>query len=409
MRNTLLVIKHEILSTLSKPSFWLMTFLFPLLIIGLQVGGQALGQSVIEEEASNITPANEPVGYVDEAGLIQTLPGYVPPELLIAFSDEDVAHTAMVGGDISGYYLIPEDFIARGDLILVNRDYNPFKSLMSSDLIQHVVNTNLVGDETLAGLIVNPIGQVKNVPLAPQGGTDTSNPMTFIVPYATLFIFFFVITMSSGFMLQSVAKEKESRVIEVLLVSLRPREMMLGKVVGLGVVALLQMALWAGAGLFALGHSSTMFEAAAGFSLPPGFLFWALLYFLLGYLLYSSLMGALGAMAPTMREGQQFTFVVLLPLMIPLWLMNGFIQTPNGLLPTILSLFPLTAPVSMMTRLVATGVPVWQPIVSLVLLAATTYLVVVVTARLFRAQTLLSGATLTPRRMWEIWKSLSRQ
>ncbi len=396
MRNTWLVIKHEILSTLGKPSFWLMTFLFPLLIIGLQVGSQVLGQNVMEEEVSNVTPANEPIGYVDQAGLIQTLPDHVPPELLVAFSDEDTAHAALEAGDISGYYLIPADFFASGDLILVNRDYNPFKSLVSSDLIRHIVNTNLVGDETLARLIVNPTDQVKNVPLAPQGGTDVSSPMAFIVPYATLFIFFFVITMSSGFMLQSVAKEKENRIIEVLLVSLRPREMMLGKVVGLGAVALLQMALWASVGLLVLGR----IEAAAAFSLPPGFLVWALLYFLLGYLLYSSLMGALGALAPTMREGQQFTFLVLLPLMIPLWLMNAFIQTPNGLLPTILSLFPLTAPVSMMTRLVATGVPVWQPIIGLILLAATTYLVVVVTARLFRAQTLLSGTTLTPRRIW---------
>lgn len=406
MRNTLLVIKHEILSTLGKPSFWLMTFLFPLLIIGLQVGSQALGQNVIEKETSNITPANEPVGYVDQAGLIQTLPDYVPSELLVAFPDEDAAHAALEAGDISGYYLIPADFVANGDLVLVNRDYNPFKSLISSDLIRHIVNTNLVGDEALARLIVNPTGQVKNVPLAPQGGTDASNPMAFIVPYATLFIFFFVISMSSGFMLQSVAKEKENRLVEILLVSLQPREMMLGKVVGLGAVALLQMAMWAGAGLLALERSSSLFEAAAGFSLPPGFLLWALLYFLLGYLLYASLMGALGALAPSMREGQQLTFVILLPLMIPLWLMNAFIQTPNGLLPTILSLFPLTAPVSMMTRLVATGVPVWQPIVSLILLATTTYLVVMVTARLFRAQTLLSGATLTPRR---IWKALREQ
>jgi ABC-2 type transport system permease protein len=70
------------------------------------------------------------------------------------------------------------------------------------------------------------------------------------------------------------------------------------------------------------------------------------------------------------------------------------------LLATILSLFPLTAPVSMMTRLVTTGVPVWQPVVGLVLLATTTYFVVLIAARLFRAQTLLSGAMLSPRRVW---------
>jgi ABC-2 type transport system permease protein len=395
-----LVIKHEIISTLGKPSFWVMTFLFPLLIVGVSVGSQILGQQVVEEEIANGLPADEAIGYVDQAGLIQELPEDVPADLLLAFPTEDAAREALAAGEIGGYYLIPADFLDSGDIVLISGEYTPFRSLIGSDVIERIVSTNLVGDEARAGLILSPTGRAESVPLSPEGGTDADSPMTFIVPYATLFIFFFVITMSSGFMLQSVAKEKENRVIEVLLLSVRPREMMLGKVVGLGSVALLQMALWAGTGLALMGQGAVVSATAAAFSLPAGFLVWALLYFLLGYLLYASLMAALGALAPSMREGQQFTFVIMLPLMIPLWLVNVFAQTPNAPLAVILSLFPLTAPVAMMARLTATGVPFWQPLVGLALLAATAYLVVAATARLFRAQTLLSGATLTPRRIW---------
>lgn len=401
MRNTWLVIKHEIQSILSRPSFWIMTFLFPAIVIGFQMGSQILAQNVAEREIAKVTSGEEAIGYVDESGLIRAIPDDVPSGLFVAYPDEDAARAALENGDITRYYLIPADFVAGGDLVLVEREFRPFKSLISSDPIRAVIHANLVGDEALAELIADPLAKVEATPLAPLGGTDVDSPLAFIVPYATLFMFFFVITMSSGFMLQSVAKEKENRVIEVLLVSLRPREMMLGKVIGLGAVALLQMGLWLGTGLFALSRGAVVALGAVAFALRPGFVVWALLFFVLGYLLYASLMGALGALAPSSREGQQFTFMLLLPLMVPMFLVNLLIQAPNAPLPVFLSLFPLTAPVTMMTRLAATGVPVWQPLVSLMLLAATTYLVVATTARLFRAQTLLAGATLTPRRIWE--------
>jgi ABC-2 type transport system permease protein len=218
------------------------------------------------------------------------------------------------------------------------------------------------------------------------------------VPFAALFIFFFVITTSSGFMLQSVSKEKENRTVEILLLSLRPRDLMLGKVVGLGVVALLQMAIWLGGSLFALDRSATL-GIAASVELPPGFVAWALAYFVLGYLLYASALGAIGALAPSAREGTQFTFIALLPLMIPLWLSTAFSESPNGTLATLFSLFPLTAPTSMITRMAAGPVPVEQLLVGLAGLAVTTYVFVLLAARFFRADTLLSSNALNWRRI----------
>jgi ABC-2 type transport system permease protein len=100
-----------------------------------------------------------------------------------------------------------------------------------------------------------------------------------------------------------------------------------------------------------------------------------------------------------MREGSQLTFVVLLPLMLPLALNAAFVRAPDGPLTTLLSLFPLTAPTSMITRLVVSEVPTWQPVAGLLGLAATTYLFVLIAARFFRAETLLSTAPLRwPRR-----------
>ena len=205
---------------------------------------------------------------------------------------------------------------------------------------------------------------------------------------------FFVITMTSGFMLQSVSKEKENRTIEVLLLSVSPRELMMGKVLGLGVVALIQVIIWAGGGLLVLNSA-----ALAGVSLPAGFLVWALLYFILGYLLYASVLGAIGALSPSAREGGQVTFIVLLPLMIPLWMSNVLIQSPNDGAAIFFSLFPLTAPTSMITRLAAAPVPIEQLLIGLVLLAVTTYGLIAVSARFFRADTLLAMNSLNLKRI----------
>jgi ABC-2 type transport system permease protein len=133
--------------------------------------------------------------------------------------------------------------------------------------------------------------------------------------------------------------------------------------------------------------------------LPAGFLMWALLYFVQGYLLYASVLGAIGALSPSAREGSQVTFIVLLPLMIPLWMSNMLIQAPNDGAAIFFSLFPLTAPTSMITRLAAGPVPIEQLVIGLVLLAATTYGLIALSARFFRADTLLAMNSLNFRRI----------
>lgn len=419
MHNVLLIIKQEIKTMLSKPSFWLTTFLLPAVIITLSIGSQALGQSSLAQGgdspfAGGVTgDGKAEIGYVDKSGLITRIPdrisfsGFgnsifvVDASALRPFPDEASAQAALEAEQIRQYYVVPADFLETGNLIMVDRDFNLFTSLDRGSAFEYVINYNLAGTEKLAGALANPTFKLETQRLTPEKPrTSEDDPASFFVPFGALFIFFFVITMSSGFMLQSVAKEKENRTIEILLLSLRPREVMLGKVLGLGAIALMQAAIWIGGGLLVLGRGQSL---TAGLeALPPGFIPWALAYFVLGYLLYASILGALGVLAPTAREGTQFTFVALLPLMIPLWLSNTFIQTPNEGLSVLLSLFPLTAPTAMITRLAAANIPVWQPVAGLIGLAITTYFFVLLSARLFRADTLLSSASLQ-------WRNVLKQ
>jgi ABC-2 type transport system permease protein len=122
---------------------------------------------------------------------------------------------------------------------------------------------------------------------------------------------------------------------------------------------------------------------------------WGLVFFLLGYAVYASLMAGLGALAPNLREASQVTFIIMLPLIVPLFLSSTvFMQDPNGLIATGLSLFPLSAPVAMMARLSAGGVPWWQPILAAILLAGTMVVIVRAVANMFRAQALVSGQSI---------------
>jgi ABC-2 type transport system permease protein len=403
MRSIFLVGKHEIINTLSKRSFWLLSLLFPAFILFINISMQFGIQNTLPNERNGGSPWDVPVGaraagLIDRSGIVRELPPGIPPEIMPIFTEEGEAAAAVREGRIEHYYLITEDYLERGHIVFVARSLQPF-DMLADDFISYIINYNLVGDAQTASVVTAPTAQVQTVVLAPETARDRADPFTFLGPFGIMFIFFFLITMTSGFMLQSVTREKENRVVEVLLVSLNPRQLMFGKILGLGLVGMLQMFIWLGAAFLILGRGSQILQVATQFQLPPGFLVWGISYFLFGYLTYASLMAAIGALSPTAREGGQFTFLAILPLMIPLWFNYIFIQFPNDALAVFLSIFPLTAPTSMMTRMAATTVPTWQALLGLGLLAVTAYLFISLAARFFKADNLLSGASIQWRRL----------
>ncbi len=233
--------------------------------------------------------------------------------------------------------------------------------------------------------------KLETVSLAPTPAREQANPLTFFLPYAVTMLFYFIILSSASLLLSSVTKEKQNRVIEMLMVSVTPRQLLTGKIVGLGLVGLLQTVVWIGTGRILLAQSGTTFNLSTAFQLPASFLAWGLIFFILGYAVYASLMAGLGALVPNMREASQATILVIFPLIIPIFLLSILINDSNGMLAVILSLIPFTSPVTMMLRLSAGNVPIWQTLLSAALLAGTAVLIVRAVARMFHAQSLLSG------------------
>jgi ABC-2 type transport system permease protein len=228
-------------------------------------------------------------------------------------------------------------------------------------------------------------------------GRDEDNPLTFFLPYATMMILYVVILMSATLLLNSVTDEKKNRVMEILLVSVSPRQLLAGKIVGLGIMGLVQALIWVGTSYTMLRASGRTLNLPAEYQLPVSLLVWGIVFFLLGYAVYASLMAGLGALAPNLQAASQATFMVIWPLVLPMLFVVSLIEDTHGALATGFSLFPLTAPVAMITRLAVGGVPLWQPVLSAGLLLITAILTIRAVSAMFHAQTLLSGQPLSVR------------
>lgn len=397
---------YEFKDAVSRKSFLFMTLLFPLLILGLSLGNSFLGDMGTDSLADMLSAPGEraAVGYVDGAEIIE-LPPDVPAELFRPFATEAEAQGALEAGEIDSFYLIPPDFVRSAEVTLVQEELQPLSFGSMGPLFEYVVSYSLLGEARVAAAFSAPLSQVE-VEGGTAGGEEEAS-LTLgagLVPFAMLFILFFILVSSSSYLLQSVTREKENRTAEVLLLSVTPRGLMAGKVAGLGAVALAQMAIWVGGALVALWQFGGV-PNLASLGISWVLVLWLLAYLLLGFVAYGSILSALGALVPSQREGAQLMFVVLLPLMIPLWFNHVLTTDPTGIPAVLLSLFPLTAPVTMVMRLAAADIPVWQPIVGLGGLGATAYLFVLVGGRIFRADTLLSADVFTRRRLMEALRS----
>lgn len=390
-----LIFRQEIVNTVTRRSFQLAVLGIPLIsflvFFGVSFIQRRSPQTVTSVFGYGQAPSGLPEGYVDESGLIRELPHNISPDALQAYPDEAAARQALQSGDIRSFYVVPEDYLQTGDIISVRPDFNPLSAFDQAFTIQDALRYNLLGgDEHLAGMVQYPL-DLKITVLRASTQRDVDNPLAFFLPYAVTMLYYIGILTSASYLLSSIAKEKENRVLEVLLLSTRPEQLLTGKFFALGLVGMLQNVLWVGTGLVLLRLSGSTFHVPQSFQLPISFLFWGVIFFLLGYGLYASQMAGIGALVPNLREASQATIVVIFPMIVPLFFITVLIEEPNGLLATALSLIPWTAPVTMMLRLASTSVPLWQLLASSALLACTTFLILRSVARLFRAQILLSG------------------
>jgi ABC-2 type transport system permease protein len=197
---------------------------------------------------------------------------------------------------------------------------------------------------------------------------------------------------SSTYMLQGLGEEKENRIMEVLLSSVSPRQLLTGKVLGLSAAGLVQVAVWMVSLPFLMNLASSSISGFAGtIQLPVGFLVFGVIYFILGYLLFTVLAAGIGAVSSTVQEGQQLATIYSIFAITPLWCMSLIILYPDSSVWTILTIFPLTAPVMVMERLGMINIPSWQIAASITVLVLSIIGGLLLAAKVFKAYLLSYG------------------
>jgi len=240
--------------------------------------------------------------------------------------------------------------------------------------------------------------------------TGQSGEASFALAYAMGFLLYIAIISYGSRTLTSVIEEKNSRIMEVLTSSLTPFQMLMGKVLGVGLAGLTQMGIWVGTA-FVLGSQGPhlagafgMGAAAAGKfaipSMPPALLVVFLLYFALGFLIYGSLYAAIGAMCNTIQEAQQYAVFVTMSILVGFMAMFGLINDPSGALGTTMSFIPFFAPFTMPVRWSMTAVPPLQLALSLGLMVLGLMACVWFAARIYRTGILMYGKKPTWGELW---------
>ncbi len=234
-----------------------------------------------------------------------------------------------------------------------------------------------------------------------SGGTDESGFGAFILASIMWLVLYMAILVYGVSVMGSVVEEKTSRIIEVLISSLRPFELLAGKIVGVGAVGLFQLTIWGVFGAVFLQQQESLLKLAggspgalAGFRLPhvsSMTVFVFLAYFVLGYFLYAALFAAVAAMSSSEAEARQAQTPVVGLLVLPSVLIVGILNDPGGSLAVALSLVPFCSPIAMPVRWAAAPIPVSELFLSLALLVVTLLAVVWLAARIFRVGILMYG------------------
>lgn len=400
MNKILQIAKHEFLKTVTEKRFIIMTLGFPLFMLGIMAisiyftgvaisGSQTIGyidHSNLFEFPNNISPNLNIEDIPEIAGANKATPKYT----FIKYPDESTAHKDLLNKKISAYIVIHENYIETGTI----DSYSMSKGILSTSsfYLEDIFIDNLLRgkiDEQLLQRVKDPIN-LRQYTLNKEGKIQKKSFADMVIPFAFAFILMITIFTSSGYLLQGIVEEKENRIIEILLSSVTPRELLAGKIIGLGSAGLVQITFWLTAGSMGSIFVLPVF-------ITPSIIAIALIYFALGFLFYASLMAGVGAISNSMREGQQLASIFSITSIIPLVLMNYLIEKPDSTIAIALSIIPFTAPITSMIRVAVTQVPLYQLAISIVILAISTYFVILLSAKVFRMGLLMYGKRPTIR------------
>jgi len=414
MRHTHTIARREFSSTVRRASYVLATLgtpLFFLFVAGITAIPSLVAARreiaerrdvAVVDRSGFLAPellAN-PAAASGSDGLIEELLSHVTqqgadtePPRIRRYPDAAKAEADLKAGEIKSYYVVPADYLETGQLEYRTRRSqflwspagrgSPLRGLLVEGLL-----TARKLDAEARARARRPIAGVRTLVLRADGEFVEQDPRDtlarIVLPFAFAFILMLSIFIASGYLIQGLVEEKSSRVIELLLSSVTPDELIAGKLLGLGSAGLLQLIVW-------VGFSMIPVLLLGKIEVAPTVVLLSLAYYLVGFVFFGSIMAGLGCVSGGSHESQQFASLWSVVAVVPMLFSPLILEAPNSIFSRVLSYVPFTCPITMIMRCAGGEVVWWDVPLSLAVMVGATWLSLRASARLFRVGLLMHG------------------
>lgn len=414
------IFKSEFIRRFTSKSYILTTLLMPFGIAAFIALITFISLSAMSDGSSRLA-------IIDESGQLgaslEALGSDRVTPVLIPSSSEAIAMTqdSVRAGVYAGVVVLPDSLIeGKGEALLYTIEGTSGNSGLSGWIRTHVSDLIIryrlaeinLGKEVLT-IVENRVG-VESFKLADVGVADDDSGYFVVLGFLMAFLIYMAILLYGSFVMQAVIEEKSTRIVEIIISSARPFDLLMGKVLGVGMTGLVQMGAWAlmlsgimiyGGTIAALfidpstlnlpeTASSAEVMAAADIPIPqldPMIFAAFVLFFLMGYLMYASLFAAVGSAVENVQDAQSLTIPLMLPIILAMAVLTPVIESPDSTLATIMSHFPLTSPIIMMVRISITDIPIWEVGLSLAILLGSFLGAIWFSGRIYRVGVLSYG------------------
>lgn len=411
-----IVLKHEYISKVKTKAFLIGTFIAPIGLVvffGLMIAASVLFNDTTEKKLAVLDETNK-IG--------QILVNADTSKYYLTDKSVGELSTLTKSEKIDGYIIIKANILDSGKVPIFTQGGGGigYVTLLEKHLSSIVRKERLersgTSDEVIK--LVDSGIELETQKITDEGVKDDKTEALAFIGYGLGFIIYILMFVYGNQIFRSVLEEKSNRIVEIILSSARPFDILLGKVLGIGLVGLTQVFAWitiAGVllalsgqlvGLFvdidpaSLQSGMTMQDAQAqqiqsvmsNFpEISPWLIIGFVFYFLAGYFIYACLFAAVGSAVDNEQDAQQLMFPVTMPIIIPIALIPMIMQNPDSVAAVVVSLFPLFSPILMIVRIASTQVPMWQIISSVVILILSFLSIIWLTAKIYRIGILMTG------------------
>jgi ABC-2 type transport system permease protein len=416
IRRIATVAGFELSSVVKRWSYLIATFGLPIflaLVSGTVLGVQTYFLTQRAAESSNF-------GLVDEAGIVDrstfedrdgALVWTANANDVVLYDSRDAAIKDLESARLRALYVIEENYLSSGEVRAIQSEKTPLLSMHGTriePLLRSLLRKSLVAghlDSDVQERVLSPAYFVRSR-LGPDGeevtGVDEALDLLVrtTIPLFLGILLLTALLSASGYLVQTVSTDKESKIVEVLLSSVTPEEILAGKLFGLGAAGLFQFAVWSSmVVVVALTASAAL---ASVVSIPWQALAVAPVFFILGYLFLGSLMLATAALGANAAESQKLTMGWAMLAILPLMVLVVLLDDPNGILGQAMTWIPFTSPLTVIIRLAvdSSGIAWWEVTGSMVVLLVSTWASIRIGARLFRVGFLLTGSMPSLAELW---------